>query len=157
MNSHNNWNKSVFFIHLYCKKIWAYVVKNVRNLYEKRNFGRKAQKFYFLFFFLGLTITIILRPSIFGNDSAAPYSSSSLRNLRSNNSPLSLKTMVRPLKKTYAFTLAPSPKNFFAWRSLNSKSCSSVFGPKRISLITVLLVFALSSFSFFFFWYRNFW
>lgn len=52
------------------------------------------------FFRLGETITIIRRPSSFGKASGAPYSSNSFRNRNKSSSPLSLKTMVLPLKLT---------------------------------------------------------
>lgn len=58
-----------------------------------------------VYFFFGLIIMIIRFPSSFGSCSTAPSSASSFANLSSSNSPRSLKTMVRPLKNTKAFTL----------------------------------------------------
>tara|TARA_B100000886_G_scaffold128902_1_gene86955 strand:+ start:2044 stop:2220 length:177 start_codon:yes stop_codon:yes gene_type:complete len=58
--------------------------------------------------------------------------------------------MLRPLKNTNALTFEPSSKNFNACFVLKARSCSSVLGPKRISLITVFDAFAFIIFCFFF-------
>ena len=64
------------------------------------------------YFFFGLIIMIILLPSSFGICSTNPTSSSSCANLKRRISPLSLNTIVLPLKNTYALTFAPSSRNF---------------------------------------------
>ena len=67
-----------------------------------------------LYFFFELIIKIIFLPSNFGSCSITPKSASSCANFKRRISPRSLNTMVLPLKKTYAFTLLPSSKNFLA-------------------------------------------
>ena len=101
------------------------------------------------FFLLGAIIIVIRLPSRTGIFSAWPSSSSSTANLRSCFSPWSLNIIERPLKKMDAFTFDPSWRNSLACLSLNWKSCSSVFGPKRIHFITPLEAWAFIFFAFF--------
>ena len=82
-------------------------------------------------------------PSRVGMLSGRPYSSSSTANRSSCFSPCSANWMERPRKKMEAFTLDPSCRNSCACLSLNWKSCSSVLGPKRISLMTIFALLAL--------------
>ena len=93
---------------------------------------------------------LIRFPSNLGISSGLPTSSSPLAKFNNSISPLSLNTMVLPTKCTYALTLAPSLRKLTACFNLKLKSCSSVLGPKRISLMTVLVAFALIYFCFFF-------
>ena len=67
-------------------------------------------------------IIIIFFPSNLGIFSTIPYSSNACANFNNNISPLSLKIIVLPLKKTKALTFAPSCKNFIACFNLKSKS-----------------------------------
>jgi len=84
---------------------------------------------YLFYFFFGLIIIIILLPISCGICSTTPRSSISWANFNNKISPLSLNTIVLPLKKTYAFTLAPSERKALACFNLKSKSCASVLGP----------------------------
>ena len=70
--------------------------------------------------FLGARVRNIFLPSSDGILSTFASSSRSLAKRRRSTSPCSLKTMERPLKNTYAFTLLPSVKNSWACFSLNA-------------------------------------
>jgi len=61
---------------------------------------RHGLRFLVIYFFFGLKRTVIRFPSSFGSCSTVPNSSSSCANFRSKISPRSLKTIVRPRKKT---------------------------------------------------------
>jgi len=105
---------------------------------------------FFYYFFLGAIIIIIFFPSNLGIFSTIPYSSNACANFNNNISPLSLKIIVLPLKKTKALTFAPSCKNFIACFNLKSKSWSPVFGPNLSSFITTFWAFDFIAFCFFF-------
>src|SRR6185312_10609106 len=105
---------------------------------------------YTLFDFLGDNNILIRFPSRVGNCSTFPTSSSACANLRSSTSPCSLNKMVLPRKNTNALTFAPCVRKLSAWFFLKLKSCSSVWGPNRISFTTTFAVLALISFCFFF-------
>ena len=101
------------------------------------------------FFLLGAIIIDMRFPSRTGMFSAWPRSSSSTAKRSNCFSPWSLNMIERPRKKMEALTLEPSSRNPLACLSLNWKSCSSVFGPKRISLITIFAALDFISLAFF--------
>ena len=87
-------NKSCYSNRLYYHSI-------VRHIFINRGtFYANDVLLYFFTFLIGAIITIIRRPSILGKASAAPISASSLMNFNNRSCPLSLKTIVRPLKCT---------------------------------------------------------
>lgn len=92
----------------------AFRPANSSNLPPAR--GTVLLRAYFLGF--GASIIVIRFPSSLGIISTFAISSRSVAKRSSSISPCSLKTIERPLKKTYAFTFAPSPMKFCAWRSL---------------------------------------
>ena len=72
------------------------------------------------FGFLGLMNMVMRFPSNFGSCSTFPSSSKSCAKRSNKICPCSLNTIERPLKKTKAFSFAPSFKNFSACFFLNS-------------------------------------